>query len=78
MFFTLSYIAVQSSFFGFLKLYFDLNRPKKSKENEKDKLSSGVEPRSNDQQTNTLDTEPQSPDKSMPPQFPPITAVVVA
>ena len=45
----------------------DLHRPKESRGNERDKLPSGVEPRSNDQQTSTLDTEPQSPDKSLSP-----------
>ena len=35
----------------------DLHRPKKARGNEKDKLPSGVEPRSNDQQTSTPDTE---------------------
>ena len=45
----------------------DLHRPKKARGNEKDKPPSGVEPRSNDQQTSTVDTEPQSPDKSLSP-----------
>ena len=45
----------------------DLHRPKKARGNEKDKLPSGVEPRSNDQQTSTPDTEPRSPDKSLSP-----------
>ena len=40
---------------------------RKSRGNEKDKLPSGVEPTSNDQQTNILDTEPQSPNKSLSP-----------
>ena len=35
--------------------------------NEKDKLPSGGKPRYNDQQTSTLDTEPQSPDKVLSP-----------
>ena len=33
------------------------------------KLLSGVEPRSNDQQTSTPDTEPRSPDKGLSPHF---------
>ena len=45
----------------------DLHRPKKARGNEKDKLPSGVEPRSNDQQTSTPDTEPRSPNKSLSP-----------
>ena len=48
----------------------DLHRLKKSRGNEKDKLLSGVKPRSNDQQTSTPDTEPQSPDKSLSPHSP--------
>ena len=58
-------------------LEFDVNkhRPKRSRGNEKDKLPSGVEPRSNDQQTSTPDTEPRSLDKT---SFPLMTAVVVA
>ena len=48
----------------------------RSRGNEKDKLLSGVKPRSNDQQTSTLDTEP--PDKSLSPYSPGlVTAVVV-
>ena len=41
-------------------LNFDVNihRSKRSRRNEKDKLPSGVEPRSSDQQTSTADTEP--------------------
>ena len=34
----------------------NLHRPKKARGNEKDKLPSGVERRSNNQQTSTLDT----------------------
>ena len=52
----------------------ELHRPKKARGNEKDKPPSGVEPRSNDQQTSTPDTEPQSPDKFVP-SFPLITYI---
>ena len=47
-------------FFLFMYITFDvdIHRPKKARGNEKDKLPSGVGPRSNDQQTSTLDTEP--------------------
>ena len=48
---------------------FDVNirRPRRSRRNEKDKLLSRVEPRSNDQQTSTPDTEPRSPEKRLSP-----------
>ena len=45
----------------------DLHRPKKARRNEKDKLLSVVEARSNDQQTSALDTELRLPDKSLEP-----------
>ena len=44
-----------------------LTKAEEIKREWKDKLPSGVKPRSNDQQTSTLDTEPWSPDKSMSP-----------
>ena len=50
-----------------IKFDVNIHRPKRSRGNEKDKLPSRVEPRSNDQQISTLDTEPQPPDKSLSP-----------
>ena len=50
-----------------IKLDVNIHRPRRSRGNEKDKLRSGVKPRSNDQQTSTPDTEPRSPDKSLSP-----------
>ena len=51
-----------------ISIKFDVNvhRPRRSRRNEKNKLLSGVEPRS---QTSTPDTKPRSPDKSLSSHF---------